>query len=297
MLTSCSPGWISFLEKFYPELIPHASSCRSPMGMTSVLTKTYYAQSKGIDPKNVYMVAVMPCTAKKYEAAREEHRMEDGTPYTDAVLTTRELIWMIKSFGIDYWNLPQMEFWNIPSEEFDAPLGIATGAGDIFGTTGGVMEATLRTAYEKVTGKDCENLEFHDVRAVEGLREASIELGSRTINVGVANGLNNAKALLDKVTSGAKQFHVIEVMACPGGCIGGGGQPYVPHDGKILEAELLRLRGQALYSIDGQKQLRKSHENPAVLKLYEDFLGEIGGPKAHELLHTHYTAKLPRGIK
>jgi iron-only hydrogenase group A len=297
MLTSCSPGWISFLEKFYPELIPHASSCRSPMGMTSVLTKTYYAQSKGIDPKNVYMVAVMPCTAKKYEAAREEHRMDDGTPYTDAVLTTRELIWMIKSFGIDYWNLPQMEFWNIPSEEFDAPLGIATGAGDIFGTTGGVMEATLRTAYEKVTGKDCENLEFHDVRAVEGLREASIELGSKTINVGVATGLNNAKALLDKVTSGAKQFHVIEVMACPGGCIGGGGQPYVPHDGKILEAELLRLRGQALYSIDGQKQLRKSHENPAVLKLYEDFLGEIGGPKAHELLHTHYTAKLPRGIK
>lgn len=297
MLTSCSPGWINFLEKFYPELIPHASSCRSPMSMMSVLTKTYYAQSKGIDPKDIYMVAVMPCVAKKYEAQRPEHTMDDGTPYTDAVLTTRELIWMIKSFGIDYWNLPQMEFWNIPSEEFDAPLGIATGAGDIFGTTGGVMEATLRTAYEKVTGKPCENLEFHDVRAVEGLREATVEMGDKKLNVGVANGLSNAKKLLDKAVSGEKEFHVIEVMACPGGCIGGGGQPYPPRGGKILDAELLRLRAKALYDIDGQKQLRKSHENPALKKIYEDFLGEVGGDKAHKLLHTQYRAKLPRGIK
>jgi iron only hydrogenase large subunit-like protein len=204
---------------------------------------------------------------------------------------------MIQSFGIDYWNLPRMEFWNIPSEEFDAPLGIATGAGDIFGTTGGVMEASLRTAYEKITGKPCEDLEFHDVRAVEGLREATVEMGDTRLNVGVANGLSNAKALLDKVVSGDKDFHVIEVMACPGGCIGGGGQPYPPRGGKILDAELLRLRAQALYAIDGQKQLRKSHENPALKKIYEAFLGEIGGPKAHELLHTHYAAKLPRGIK
>ena len=211
MITSCSPGWINFMEKFYPELIPHASTCRSPMSMFSVLVKTYYAEKTGIDPKKIFMVAVMPCVAKKYEAGRPEHSAcADGTPYTDAVLTTRELIWMIKCYGIDFATLPQ--------GEFDAPLGMASGAGDIFGTTGGVMEATLRAASELVTGKPADRLEFTEVRAVEGLRETYVAIGEQNIHVGVANGLTNAKILLDKVKAGKEQFHVIEVMACPGGC-------------------------------------------------------------------------------
>jgi iron-only hydrogenase group A len=297
LITSCSPGWVNFLEKFYPALIPHASTCRSPMSMLSVLTKTYYAEKMGIDPAKIYMVAVMPCVAKKYEADRPEHKTEDGRPYTDAVITTRELIWMIQSYGIDYWNLPTMEFWNMPSEEFDAPLGISTGAGDIFGCTGGVMEATLRTAYERLTGAPAEKLEIEQVRAVEGVREATLEIGGKQIHVGVANGLQNAKSLLDSVVSGQKQFHAIEVMACPGGCIGGGGQPYLPSDSKILAEDLLAARSRALYSIDESKTLRKSHENPAVEKLYTDFLGDIGSDKAHKLLHTHYQPKMPRGVK
>jgi iron only hydrogenase large subunit-like protein len=265
--------------------------------MTSVLTKTYYAEKVGIDPKDIYMVAVMPCVAKKYEADRPEHRMDDGTPWTDAVLTTRELVWMIKSYGIDYWSLPNMEFWNMPDTQFDSPMGTSTGAGDIFGTTGGVMEATLRTAYEKITGEECKRLDFTEVRAVEGLREATLEIGDRQILVGVANGLVNARTLLDRAASGEKQYHIIEVMACPGGCIGGGGQPYPPKGVKVLDDELLRARARALYGIDTAKTLRKSHENPDILKLYEDFLGEPGSHKAHELLHTRYRAKEPRGIR
>jgi iron-only hydrogenase group A len=185
MITSCSPGWVSFMEKFYPSLIPHASTCRSPMSMLSALIKTYYAEQSGIDPKKIFSVAVMPCVAKKYEAAREEHRLPDGTPMTDAVLTTRELIWMIKCYGIHFAKLPE--------GDFDAPLGIASGAGDIFGTTGGVMEATLRAASELVTGKPADRLEFTEVRAVEGLRETYIAIGDKNIHVGVANGLTNAK--------------------------------------------------------------------------------------------------------
>lgn len=289
MITSCSPGWISFLEKFYPELIPHASSCKSPMGMVSTLAKTYYAQKKGLDPRNVYMVAVMPCVAKKYEAGRPEHAMTDGIPYTDAVLTTRELIWMIKCYGIDFTRLPD--------GTFDTPLGVSSGAGDIFGTTGGVMEATLRAASELVTGKPADRLEFTEVRAVEGLRETYVAIGDRAVHVGVANGLTNAKILLDKVREGREQFHVLEVMACPGGCIGGGGQPYPPEGVKVLDPELLRKRASALYSIDKGKVLRKSYENPAISELYDSFLGEPGSPKAHELLHTHYHARLPRGIR
>ena len=296
MLTSCSPGWISFMEKFYPGLIPNASTCRSPMTMTSVLLKTYYAQKIGRDPKDIYVVAVMPCVAKKFEAKRPEHFMSPGIPYTDAVLTTREVIWMIKSYGIDYWNSPAMEFWNMPKDDFDSPMGIASGAGDIFGTTGGVMEATLRTAAEKVTGKSVEKLEFTEVRAVEGLREATVQLGDKELRVAVANGLNNARIILDKVVSGKEQFHLIEIMACPGGCIGGGGQPYPPRNVKVLDKNLLAQRASALYAIDKEKTLRKSHENPAVLTLYKEFLGEVGGQKAHELLHTHYNSRLPRGI-
>lgn len=289
MLTSCSPGWISFMERFYPQLIPNASTCRSPMSMMSAMLKTYYAEQAGIDPKKVYVVAVMPCVAKKFECARPEHMMPDGTPYTDAVLTTRELIWMIQCYGIDFVNLPD--------GSFDAPLGIASGAGDIFGTTGGVMEATLRTASEWITGKPAEKLEFTEVRAVEGLREATFMIGDTPLHVGVANGLTNAKMLLDKAVGGETQFHVIEVMACPGGCIGGGGQPYPPKGVKVLDPELLRKRARALYAIDGVKKLRRSHENPAVKELYEKFLGEVGGEKAHALLHTHYHPRLPRGIR
>ena len=289
MLTSCSPGWINFMEKFYPEMIPHASTCRSPMMMTSVLAKTYYAQKMGLDPAQVFMVAVMPCVAKKYEMHREEHRERDGSPYTDAVLTTREAIWMIKSYGIDFARLED--------GEFDAPMGIASGAGDIFGTTGGVMEAALRTAAAKLSDAPPEKLEFHEVRAVEGLREAEVVLGGQKLRVAVANGLNNAKAILEKVKRGEEQFHLVELMACPGGCIGGGGQPYPPRGMRVLSPELLRLRREALYAIDGGKQLRRSYENPAILKLYEDFLGEPGSDKAHELLHTTYSGAYPRGIK
>jgi iron-only hydrogenase group A len=289
MITSCSPGWISFLEKFYPGLIPHASTCKSPMSMLSALAKTYYAEKKGIAPKDVYMVAVMPCVAKKFESRRPDHFAPDGAPYTDAVLTTRELIWMIKCYGINFNTLAD--------GEFDSPLGMASGAGDIFGCTGGVMEATLRAASELVTGKPADRLEFTEVRAVEGLRETYVAIGEQVIHVGVANGLTNAKVLLDKVARGAEQFHVIEVMACPGGCVGGGGQPYPPEGVKVLDPELLRKRASALYSIDSSKTLRKSYENPAVEELYDTFLGGPGTAKAHELLHTHYHARLPRGIR
>jgi len=288
------------------------------MGMMSALVKTYYAKKKGIDPRKIYMVAVMPCVAKKYEAHRPEHYLEleaasgeqgamnspfppgEGqgvrvdapvamVPLTDAVLTTRELIWMIKCYGI---NFPML-----PDGEFDAPLGLASGAGDIFGTTGGVMEATLRAAAELVTGKPADRLEFTEVRAVEGLREVTVAIGDHLIRVGVANGLENAKTLLDKVKADKESFHVIEVMACPGGCIGGGGQPYPEEGYRVLDPELLRKRAAALYSIDTGKKLRKSYDNPAIGEVYDQFLVEPGSEIAHKLLHTSYSPKLPRGIR
>ncbi len=289
LLTSCSPGWVNFLEKFYPELIPHASSCKSPMQMLSTLAKTYYAEKKGIDPKSIFMVAVMPCVAKKYEAGREEHLMEDGTPWTDAVLTTRELAWMIKSYGI--------EFDRLPDDEFDRPLGISSGAADIFGTTGGVMEAALRTAAVKLTGQELGPLVFEDVRGVTGIKEATLQIGDATLNVAVSNGLENAKRILDEVKAGTKSYHLVEIMACPGGCIGGGGQPYPPIGMSVLNPELVKLRARALYSIDEHKQLRRSHENPAIEHLYADYLGEPNGHLAHELLHTTYRTRSPRGIR
>ena len=289
MITSCSPGWISFMEKFYPELIPHASTCRSPMTMLSVLSKTYYAEKKGIEPEKIYMVGVMPCVAKKFEAARPDHADDEGHPYTDAVLTTRELIWMIKCYGLELAGLPE--------GEFDAPLGLSSGAGDIFGSTGGVMEATLRAASELVTGAPGERLDYTEVRNVEGLREAYVAIGPHNIHVGVANGLENAKMLLDKVIHGEEEFHVIEVMACPGGCVGGGGQPYPPEGVRILDPELLRKRASVLYDIDKKKQLRRSYENPAIDELYDTYLGGPGTKRAYELLHTHYYARLPRGIR
>jgi len=289
LLTSCSPGWVKFLEHFYPEMIPYMSTCRSPMTMLSVLLKTYYAEKVAIDPKDIYVVAIMPCTAKKFEINRPEHFNEAGLQYTDAVLTTRELVWMIKAYGIDFNALEE--------EEFDNPLGFSTGAGDIFGTTGGVMEAALRTTAERLTGKPLDDLNFYDVRAVTGLKEASIKIGSKEINIAVANGLNNAKTILEKVKSGVKTYHLIELMACPGGCIGGGGQPY-PLDGRyVLDHEILQKRASALYSIDAAKKVRKSHENPYIQQLYKQYLQYPGSEKAHTLLHTSYTPRYPKGIK
>lgn len=288
LITSCSPGWINFMEHFYPELIPLASTCRSPMSMLSVLLKTYYAQKVGISPKDIYVVAVMPCTAKKYEAKRPEHQSPEGYPYTDAVLTTREAIWMMKTFGI------QLE--HLEDGEFDSPLGLSSGAADIFGTTGGVMEAALRTAYEKLTGKVCEDLNFMQVRGVQGAKECELMINGKQISIAVVNGLSNARHILDKMLRGEKQYHIIEIMACPGGCIGGGGQPYPPKGMYIMDEELLKLRAKALYNIDSMKKMRTSHTNPNIIQLYQEFLGEPNGHKAHEFLHTHYSAKLPRGI-
>lgn len=290
LITSCSPGWVKFLEHFFPEYIPNTSSCRSPMSMLSVLLKTYYADMKGLDPKDIYVVGVMPCTAKKYECERPEHFSEDGYPYTDAVITTRELIWMIKAYGINFTMLPD--------DDFDNPLGVSTGAADIFGTTGGVMEAALRTAYEKITGEKLEHLEFYDVRAVEGLKEASIDIAGKQINVAVANGLHNAKELFKRVKAGEKQYHILEIMACPGGCVAGGGQP-LPYAGDFtypMDKEMIKKRQQSLYTIDEHKTLRKSHDNPYIQKLYEEFLGAPGSEKAHHLLHTKYVERFPRGI-
>ncbi len=288
LITSCSPGWINFMEKFYPELIPYASTCRSPMSMVSALTKTYLAKKLNKDPKDIYMVCIMPCVAKKYEIQRPEHIL-DGMQLSDAVLTTRELIWMIECYGIDF---PKLE-----DSEFDSPLGESSGGGDIFGTTGGVMEAALRTTVENITKKPLEKIEFKDVRAVEGLRESTIEVDGLKLNVAVANGLTNAKTLLEKVLNKEKQFHIIEIMACPGGCIGGGGQPYPPKGYEILDKRLFAKRAKALYAIDKKKKYRVSKDNPAIIKLYKEFLKEPGSDIAHKILHTHYQEVYPRGIR
>ncbi len=288
LLTSCSSGWVKFMEHFYPDLMPNASTCKSPMSMLSILLKTYYAQMKGLKPENIFVVAVMPCTAKKFEAERPELAFADGGPHTDAVLTTRELVWMIKAYGIDFVNLPE--------GEFDAPLGFSSGAADIFGATGGVMEAALRTAAEKLTGQPLKNLNFLEVRADQGLREAAINIGGNVLNVAVADGLGNARVILDRIRSGEKQYHLVEIMACPGGCIGGGGQPYPTGGRYVLDPEVNRMRASALYRIDEAKTIRASHENPFIKKLYAEFLGEPGAAKAHDLLHTHYRQREPRGV-
>jgi iron-only hydrogenase group A len=291
MITSCSPGWIKFLEHFYPELIPNASTCKSPMQMVSTLLKTYYAEKNNIDPKRIFVVGVMPCTAKKFESRRPEHySVEGGFPYTDAVITTRELIWMIKAYGIDFNHLPK--------GNFDLPLGFSTGAGDIFGATGGVMEATLRTCQAKLTGTQSQELEYFDVRDVEGLREASVKIGDRVFNIAIANGLNNAKTILNKVVNKEKEYHILEIMACMGGCVAGGGQP-IPYVGEFiypLDKNMIKLRAKALYDIDENKSIRRAHENPYIEKLYEDYLGTPGGELAYKLLHTHYHPRLPKGI-
>ncbi|MDQ0287215.1 NADH-quinone oxidoreductase subunit G/NADP-reducing hydrogenase subunit HndD [Desulfofundulus luciae] len=276
LITSCSPGWIKFIEHFYPNLLPNLSTCKSPQQMFGALAKTYYAQKEGIDPARIFVVSIMPCTAKKYEAGRPEMN-SSGYRDVDVVLTTRELGRMLKQAGIDFESLPE--------EDYDAPLGISTGAGVIFGATGGVMEAALRTAYELVTGATLFSLDFEEVRGLEGVKEASVNLAGTELKVAVAHGLGNARKVLDAVVNKEKEYHFIEIMCCPGGCIGGGGQP-VPVDNEIRARRIA-----AIYQVDRQMPLRKSHENPAVQALYREFLGEPLSHKSHELLHTQYTPR------
>jgi len=278
MITSCSPGWVKFCETYYPEFIENLSTCKSPQGMFGAMTKTYYAEKAGIDPADIYVVSIMPCTAKKFEAQRPELG-RGGVPDIDVSLTTRELADMIKRAGI--------EFTFLPDEEADPIFGIASGAGHIFGATGGVMEAALRTVYEAVTGNTLEKVDFTAVRGVEAIKEAEYDLNGVKVRAAVTSGLNNAAKLLDMVKSGEKDYTFIEVMCCPGGCVNGGGQPYQP--GYVRNYRDLRAeRAHALYSLDESMTLRKSHENPNIKELYDNFLGEPNGHKAHELLHTHY---------
>jgi NADH-quinone oxidoreductase subunit G len=281
MITSCSPGWIKFCEHFYPDLLPHLSTCKSPQQMFGALAKTYYAKVAGIDPKDIVSVSIMPCTAKKFEAQRPEMN-SSGFRDVDYVLTTRELGRMIKEAGIDFENLPD--------EDYDAPMGEYTGAGTIFGATGGVMEAALRTVYAVVTGENLPSLDITPVRGLEGVKEATVKVGPLgDVKVAVAHGLGNARKLMDKIREGKADYVFIEVMCCPGGCISGGGEP-IPTNNDIRIK-----RSSALYQDDGKVQKkRQSHENESVKKLYKNFLKEPLGHKSHELLHTKYT---PRGTE
>ncbi len=281
LITSCSPGWIKFCEQFYPDFLDNISTCKSPQQMLGALLKSYYVEKNGLDPAKVFVVSVMPCTAKKFEAQRPE-LSSTGYPDVDVVLTTRELGRMIKEAGLDFPNLPD--------EEFDPTLGESTGAAVIFGATGGVMEAALRTVAEIVTGKPLDDIEIKAVRGIEGVKEAEIQLGDLLVRAAVAHGTGNAKALLEKVKSGEKEYHFIEVMACPGGCVTGGGQPIVKAK-KRMDRDPREVRAAAIYDEDRDKPLRKSHENPEVKKLYEEYLQEPNSHKAHELLHTHYVAR------
>jgi len=273
LITSCSPGWVKYAEHFVPDMLDHLSTCKSPQQMLGALVKTYYAEKAGLDPQRIFHVAVMPCTAKKFEASRPEMG-RNGVRDVDAVLTTRELAAMLREAGIDFANLPD--------GEFDLPLGMSSGAGTIFGVTGGVTEAALRTVYELKTGKELEEIEFQSVRGFAGVREASIPLNGLTLKVAIVNSLGQAEKLLRKVKRGEAHYHFIEIMGCPSGCIGGGGQPF------SKDPDIRHKRAAALYRQDHLKRVRKSHENPAVKELYRTFLGDPGGKKSHALLHTHY---------
>ena len=274
MMTSCCPGWVSFVEQHFPELREHLSTAKSPQQMFGAIAKSYFAEKLGIDRKDIVVVSIMPCLAKKYEASRPEFAVE-GNPDVDISIYTRELARLIRYANINFNELPD--------SDFDHPLGESTGAGVIFGTTGGVIEAACRTAYELYTKKPLERIEFKELRGLEGIRSGTINFDGVPVKIGIAHGLGNARKLVEEVKSGKSPYHVIEIMACPGGCIGGGGQPF--HQGRM---DVLRKRAAALYSEDESKPLRKSHENPYIQQLYKEYLGEPCGPKAHELLHTHY---------
>lgn len=281
MITSCSPGWIKYCEHYYPTELDHLSTCKSPMQMQGAIIKSYYAEKNGIDPKDIVSVAIMPCTAKKFECGRDDEAGA-GYPDVDFVLTTRELGRMIDTAGINF-NI-------LPDESCDAPLGQGTGAAVIFGATGGVMEAALRTAAEVITGTELDNPEFHDVRGMEGVKEASYKLGDLDVKVAIASGTKNAKVLMDKVKDGTADYTFIEIMGCPGGCINGGGQPVQSATVRNF-TDLKGLRAAALYENDKNRPHRKSHENEDVKAVYAEFLGEPNSHKAHELLHTSYVAR------
>ena len=278
MITSCSPGWVRFIEMNYPDLIPHLSTCKSPHQMFGAILKSYYAEKERIDPKKMYVVSVMPCIAKKFERSREEMK-NNGLDNVDSVITTRELARMIKQANINFKSLED--------SEFDSPMGEATGAGAIFGTTGGVMEAALRTAYETVTGKNLEKIDFEEVRGKEGVKKATIQMGDKAVKVAVAHGLSNARKVMEEIKNGEADYQFVEIMACPGGCIMGGGQPIV--SSKIRnDIDVRARRAECLYSIDERSTIRKSHESPVMKKLYSEYLEKPGSHKAHELLHTSY---------
>lgn len=277
MITSCCPGWVKYIEMNYPENIEHLSSCKSPHEMFGALLKTYYAKKEGLDPSKMFVVSVMPCIAKKYERQREEMKQD-----VDAVITTRELARMIKQAEIDFVNLEDAKF--------DDPMGEATGAAAIFGVTGGVMEAALRSVSEIVTGKSLEKIAFEQVRGESGIKRAEIEIGDKKVKVAVAHGLANAQTIMEEIKSGKADYQFVEIMACPGGCITGGGQPI--KNAKIQEeVDIHKKRAEAMYSIDEKSVIRKSHENPVLKQIYKEFLGEPNGELAHKLLHTHYSKK------
>ena len=288
MITSCSPGWINFAEIHYGDLLPHLSTCKSPHEMFGAILKTFYAEKIGVDPKDMFVVSVMPCTAKKFEKEREQLQ-RDGIKDVDAVLTTRELGRLIKRSGI--------EFTKLPDEEFDNDIvGDYTGAGVIFGVTGGVMEAALRTAYHALTGKEHEMIKFEAVRGFDGIKSAEIDINGMKVKVAVAHGMKNASVLLDDIRAGKSDYHFIEIMGCPGGCIAGGGQPYVkpqflPNEDIDILDTYKQKRANALYSEDERQTLRQSHNNPQIKALYDQFLGEPNSHLAHELLHTSYKAR------
>lgn len=278
LLTSCCPSWVKFIEHNYGDMLHIPSSCKSPHEMFGSIAKTYLAEKMGIDPKDMVVVSVMPCVAKKYESARPELASEEGISDVDIVITTRELGHMLKDLSLDFPNLPD--------SDFDDFMGESSGAASIFGTSGGVLEAAIRTAYEWVTGDYLESLDFTELRGLKGIKEAIIPLGDKQLRVAVSSGLGNARKLLDSIRSGEAQYDAIEIMACPGGCIDGGGQPYTHGD-----TEIIQKRMNAIYANDRKKIIRQSHKNPQVKKLYDEFLGEPYGEKAHQILHTTYTLR------
>lgn len=281
MITSCSPGWIKFCEMYYPDQIGHLSSCKSPQSMMGGLLKTYYAEKNGIDPKKIVSVSVMPCTAKKFEVGREE-LSENGLADVDISITTRELARMIDRAGI--------KFTFLPDEDFDDLLGVGSGAAVIFGATGGVMEAALRTANDWLTGKDNDSLEFHEVRGTKGLKEATYTIAGTELKIAVAHGIENANYVMEQIKAGTAPWAFVEIMCCPGGCVTGGGQPIQPAAVRNV-FDIKAMRAKALYDQDTAMTLRKSHENPTMKAVYDEYLGEIGGHKAHEILHTSYVAR------
>jgi iron-only hydrogenase group A len=276
MFTSCCPGWVKYIEHRKPELLQHVSTCKSPHEMEGAILKTYYAKKIGIDPKDIVVVSIMPCTVKKFESSRPE-LSEEYMPDVDAVLTTRELV--------RFFNMAGVDFVDLPGSEFDNPLGESTGAAIIFGTSGGVMEAAIRTAYNMLTGNELEKLEFEEIRGLEGIKEMSLTINGLQLNFAVVNGIGNVAKVLEEVENGTSKYHFVEVMACPGGCINGGGQPIHQKHEKVIK------RIKALYEIDTKMVHRKSHENEAVKTLYKEFFGEPNSHKAHEILHTHYKSR------